>query len=747
MASLQLWAGPECTVNRLGDRYRDQLELTGFAHRLDDLDRLAELGISGLRFPLLWERTAPLESGQCEWDWSDRRFERLRELQLTPIVGLLHHGSGPRYTNLLDPQFPDLLAEYARAVAERYPHIEAYTPVNEPVTTARFSSLYGLWYPHRRDDRSFVRAVLNQMSGTVRAMREIRKVNPSARLIQTDDLGYTSSPPQLRYQADFENARRWLSFDLLTGRVIPGHPLWRYLIYHGASRSELADFIERPCPPDIIGINCYVTSERFLDDRLSLYPPDRRYGNRRHRYADVESVRVLGPLIGGFEARLREASKRYALPVAVTEVHMGCTRDEQLRWLYQAWKSAEKLNSEGIDVRAVTAWATFGTVDWNSLLTREERHYEAGLWDVSGGTPRQTALATLACQLAHGITPAHPALAGAGWWQRDVRLCYPPRGKVTALPASGQSLLITGATGTLGKAFARFCAVRGLPAHVLTRAELDIASRESVDAALERWRPWAVINTAGFVRVDAAEHEPRQWRENVIGPTILARACARHGVKLLSFSSDLVFDGDKPTPYVESDEARPLNAYGRSKLEAERRVLKLAPSALVIRTAAFFGPWDRHNFAAQAVSTLQRGERWRAANDQLVSPTYVPNLVQAALNLLIDGERGLWHLTNHGAVSWAGFAQLVAEAAGLDAGLVDAVPGASLGQVAVRPRYSALQSERGLTLASLHDAVEQYLSEVELEVPLRGESELSLGAVNDIIFAAAANSKTECRAI
>ena len=105
------------------------------------------------------------------------------------------------------------------------------------------------------------------------------------------------------------------------------------------------------------------------------------------------------------------------------------------------------------------------------------------------------------------------------------------------------------------------------------------------------------------------------------------------------------------------------------------------------------------------MDALRSGERWRAAIDQLVSPTYVPDLVQAALNLLIDGERGLWHLANRGAVSWAGFAQMVAEAAGLDAGLVDPVPGVMLGQIAPRPRYSALHSERGLTLARLEDAV------------------------------------------
>ena len=129
-----------------------------------------------------------------------------------------------------------------------------------------------------------------------------------------------------------------------------------------------------------------------------------------------------------------------------------------------------------------------------------------------------------------------------------------------------------------------------------------------------------------------------------------------------------------------------------------------------------------------------------------MSPTYVPDLVQAALNLLIDGERGLWHLTNHGAVSWAGFAQMVAEAAGLDAGLVDAVPGASLGQIALRPRYSALQSERGLTLATLQDAVEQYLVEVETEA-VQNESDLLLGAVNDMSFVTSAKRNIERLAV
>lgn len=712
MSTLELWAGPECTVNRVRDSYQDQLVASGFDHRVDDLDRLAAIGARRLRFPLLWERTAP-ERGRFDWAWSDVRIDRLRELDVPPIAGLLHHGSGPRHTNLLDPDFPELLSAYARAVAERYPHIEAYTPVNEPVTTARFSGLYGLWFPHRRDDKGFVRALLNQIRATVLAMRAVREVNPRAQLVQTEDLGYVDSSPRLRYQAEFENLRRWLSFDLLTGRVDAQHPLRNYLRNYGASEQELQALVDQPCPPDIVGINSYVTSERFLDERVGLYPPEMHGGNGRDSYVDVELARVHGRSIGGFSARLREASERYRLPVAATEVHLGCSRDEQLRWLHQAWRAAQELRAEGHDVRAVTAWAAFGTFDWDSLLTRSAGHYEPGLWDVSSGEPRPTALAALAAQLARGDIPDNPVLDGPGWWQRELRLAYPPHGELESLPIAGRPVLITGATGTLGRAFARFCELRGLPYRLLRRADMDIAEAASVAAALDRWQPWAVINTAGFVRVDDAERDPRQWRDNLVGPGTLAQECAQRGIRLMSFSSDLVFDGAKGVPYVESDPPAPLNAYGRAKLEAERLVLDHAPDALLIRTSAFFGPWDPHNFVAQVLAALRRGEHWRAAEDQWVSPTYVPDLAQAALDLLVDGEAGLWHLSNRGEVSWHQFAAMAADAASLDAELVQGLPTSALGQLARRPRYSVLASERAVLMPRLEDALSRYVVDCE----------------------------------
>jgi dTDP-4-dehydrorhamnose reductase len=257
---------------------------------------------------------------------------------------------------------------------------------------------------------------------------------------------------------------------------------------------------------------------------------------------------------------------------------------------------------------------------------------------------------------------------------------------------------------------------------------MDIANEHSVAAALARHEPWAVINTAGFVRVDDAEGDLRQWRENVEGPVTLARACGAHGVRLVNFSSDLVFDGAKGSPYVESDAPSPLNAYGRAKAEAERRVLEAHPQALMIRTAAFFGPWDRYNFVTLALDALARGERFDAIDDQVVSPTYVPDLVQASLDLLVDGESGIWHLANRGEASWFRLAQLAAQAASLDMRLVQPVRGADLGLVAPRPSYSALASERGALMPPLEDALARYITDRIAKAgrwPLRDTEEAS----------------------
>jgi dTDP-4-dehydrorhamnose reductase len=270
-------------------------------------------------------------------------------------------------------------------------------------------------------------------------------------------------------------------------------------------------------------------------------------------------------------------------------------------------------------------------------------------------------------------------------------------------------VLIIGATGTLGRAFIRECEQRRIHHVAVSRQQLDITDPDAVRAYVERLRPWAIVNAAGHVRVDEAEQEVRACRKvNAVAPAILAAVCRKAGIRLITFSSDLVFDGAATRPYVEGDLVAPLNVYGRTKAEAERRVMALAPEALVVRTSAFFGPHDLYNFVTVALDAIGAGGVFRAANDLTVSPTYVPDLVTAALDLLIDGASGVWHLANEGAVTWSEFAQRAARLARLDPGRIVPCAAQTLGLTASRPRYSVLGTARGRLMPPLDESLARY---------------------------------------
>ncbi len=422
-APLQLWGGVECSVVRVGDRWRDQVRETGHHARIGDLDAIAALGIRTLRYPVLWERCSP-GPVCCGWDWHDERLERLRTLGIAPVIGLVHHGSGPPGNSPLDPGWAEGLADHAAAVAARYPWVEAWTPVNEPLTTARFAALYGYWHPHASTEAAFETMVFNQCRAVLLSMQAIRARIPGALLVQTEDLGRVFSTPQLQRQADQDNQRRWLSLDLLCGRVDPAHPAWPRFAALGLGEADMAEFLGGDAVPDLIGINHYVTSDRFLDHRTSLYPNRIPSGLEPNAFVDFEASRVdLPPVWTGWEARLREAWKRYGRPIAITEAHLNCAEDEEpVRWLMEAWNAALALRAEGADIRAVTAWSLFGAVDWNSMMRHRQEHYEPGVWDVRDGTPRPTRLLEAVASLAQTGRFDNPILAEPGWWRRADRL-------------------------------------------------------------------------------------------------------------------------------------------------------------------------------------------------------------------------------------------------------------------------------------------------------------------------------------
>jgi dTDP-4-dehydrorhamnose reductase len=717
-SQIALWGGLEATVNRVGDVFHSQLARNGHDVRTDDIERCISLGIRALRYPILWERVAPAAES-ADWRSSDASLPLLQRHGVQVIAGLLHHGSGPAFTSLIDPEFPAHFARYAGTVARRYPWIGHYTPINEPLTTARFSGLYGFWYPHGRDERVFAQALLNQCRAIVLAMREIRVIQSRAQLVQTEDLGTTCSTPELAYQAEFNNHLRWLTWDLLAGRVSRSHALWSWLTGAcGVAERDVAWFADNPCVADLIGINHYVTSDRFLDERLQRYPARYHGSNGRDAYADIEAARCLAQPAGGLHAALTQAWHRYRQPLAVTEIHIDATRDDHLRWIEETWQATHLARAEGVDVRAYTIWALFGSHDWNSLLTANHGYYEPGAFDVRAAPPRETAVAGAMRVLAAGSTLAHPLLAGPGWWHRDDRFfCEPVQTEKVHMnrhtaSAAARPILIHGANTALGRAFARICARRGLACRLLNLHAIDNVDDASATDAVTQHAPWAVVNACGYIGIDEAEGDAdRCYRENVLGPDILAAACARSGIPLVVFSSDMVFDGRRVTPYTETQATGPLNVYGRSKVDAEARVLARHRDVLVVRTSSFFGPWDTSNFVSQLLQALTEGRVFDAASDVTVSPTYLPHLVDATLDLLIDGATGIWHLTNEQALTWSDFARTAADRGRLGTALLNACSHSDLHWTATRPAYSALRSERSSLLPSLGHALNQYFDD------------------------------------
>ena len=594
-------------------------------------------------------------------------------------------------------------------MARRYPWIDAYTPINEPLTTARFSGLYGLWYPHGRDALTFARCALNQLRAIRCAMRAIHAENPHAQLIQTEDLGKIFSTPRMQYQADYENERRWFTWDFLCGRVSVDHAVASHFRFLGIADDEIADFRDEPCAPDVIGVNHYVTSERFLDENCAAYTRECVGGNGRDRYADVAAVRVRPEGVSGPEAILREACERYGVPVAVTEAHLGCTRDEQLRWFKEVWDAAANLHADGLPIQAVTAWSLFGALDWNSLLTREAGHYEPGAFDLRSDPPRETAVAHSLRAAARAEDFSHPALASPGWWRRPSRLVsWVPRPTDLFVENEAQPLLIVTGRDGMGAGFTAAARDRALPFRPIAFDEIREGSAADFRGLLETLRPWAVIYAAGFLDVDFAETNPERARDELfLTPVRIAGACAARQITCVAFSSAHVFGEANGRPFSEDDPAAPSNVIGQMNLALEQAV---ATDALIVRTGEIFGTGSAADFVANAVWSMSDGRPVAAGSDERFSATYLPDLVHAVLDLLIDGERGVWHLAHRGSVSPAELALTAARLADLDLALVRPQLMWTLPRRAPRSRQRALTSKRGDLLPDLESAVKHYVA-------------------------------------
>jgi dTDP-4-dehydrorhamnose reductase len=209
----------------------------------------------------------------------------------------------------------------------------------------------------------------------------------------------------------FENHRRWLTFDLLCGRVVPQHPLYRYLTGMGAADPEELRWIaDNACPPDILGLNHYPRSNRWLDHRLDQFHPAFHGGNGRMRYADVAACDTHFASQPSLLSLIEEAWRRYETPIAVTEVHIYDQSEGQAAWWRAALAAAETATRRGIPVAGVTVWSILGSFDWDTLCTTEgdEVTYEPGAFDVRDGRRLETPLAEAVRDAARAADRGRP---------------------------------------------------------------------------------------------------------------------------------------------------------------------------------------------------------------------------------------------------------------------------------------------------------------------------------------------------
>ncbi len=269
--------------------------------------------------------------------------------------------------------------------------------------------------------------------------------------------------------------------------------------------------------------------------------------------------------------------------------------------------------------------------------------------------------------------------------------------------------LIVGASGQVGAECCRALTSRGVTPLMSTSqttsahgfVTLDLArilGVEEVAAVLEPTRPDLILCAGAMTFVDGCEADPeRASRVNTYGPSALAAYAHAHRIPFVYFSSDYVFDGtpERPGPYTENAPARPLNVYGRTKLQGEQAVLRVHPGALVVRTSWVYGPDAAgKNFISSMVRQLRAGQAVRVPSDQISTPTFNRDLAQVTLQLAAAGAGGVVHVTGPEMMSRLELAHAVARFFRLDAGLLQGVPTRDLGQTALRPLLSGLLSHR-----------------------------------------------------
>ncbi|AMM21459.1 hypothetical protein AX769_16620 [Frondihabitans sp. PAMC 28766] len=331
----------------------DEHRLTGHDdHWREDFDRVVALGATGVRYGVSWPLT---HTGPDMFDWSvlDERFDyAVNTLGLTIVADLVHYGTPTWLTRSFDDEgYPEAIALFAGRFAERYRGVvDHITPLNEPITTASFCGLRGVWPPALSGWSGWTRVTLQIVDGLRRSIAAIRKANSDATIVHVEASAiYETEDPALVPDVAHHEAIARLPTELLLGRVDEQHPLWPWLVDQGAPPLRLLEFTEGVPEIDVLGVNYYPD----LTPRI-LRPLD-------GGIAQVTANRG----VDGLRAVLEDAGRRYGLPMVVTETSIEGTALVRQEWLESSMALVQEMKASGCDIRGYTWWPLFDFVDWS----------------------------------------------------------------------------------------------------------------------------------------------------------------------------------------------------------------------------------------------------------------------------------------------------------------------------------------------------------------------------------------------
>jgi dTDP-4-dehydrorhamnose reductase len=283
-----------------------------------------------------------------------------------------------------------------------------------------------------------------------------------------------------------------------------------------------------------------------------------------------------------------------------------------------------------------------------------------------------------------------------------------------------KKILVTGANGQLGMEIKQLSKAYPLFEFIFTtREEMPLDNPEVIRDFIAKHQPQFLINCAAHTAVDKAESEKDlAYQVNAEAPGIIATACKENNVQLIHISTDYVFNGNGTAPYKESDATDPVNLYGDSKLQGEKKVMEFKPDSIIIRTAWVYSEFGK-NFVKTMLRLMADKDQISVVSDQSGTPTYAADLADAILRIISSQQwtPGIYHFSNEGNITWYDFAVAIKELSGSNC-KVNPIAAAQYPTPAKRPGYSVLDKTRikstfGITIPGWRESLAMCLDKIK----------------------------------